>query len=310
MRKLNITPKEQLFWWRLVNNALPTNLWLNHRKLKDFVFCPRNCSDIEDSNHVYVRCLKLNEIFDMLKQWGIQLPIFCNLDDCLKKSIDYGYFISGNYFFLPFSARNNYKHGVKVPTSTVIASYILSYSFQPRLIPICRNWDANRHLMLSKIWYPPPSNWIKLNVDVALTLSNLASIVGVLRDHKGRFLLAYYGRRLKHWEISFMELLAIFEFKNVIQEWMRDKQGIIIEGDSSIVISLLRSSFMRSNNQKNMIRRHDFYFLDVFRIQGGGRCLFSICPPLRFFWDAFVSSELPSRFVDLIKEDCDRISIT
>ncbi|KAL0925527.1 hypothetical protein M5K25_003872 [Dendrobium thyrsiflorum] len=104
---------------------------------------------------------------------------------------------------------NNFLHGSKVPTPSSSATSILSYSLQPLFIPSCKHW------------------------------SNKVSIEGVLRDHKGRFLMAY-GRKLLHWDISLLELIAVFDFKEFIQGWMNEKQGIIIEGAMDGVVGELK----------------------------------------------------------------------
>ncbi|KAL0911972.1 hypothetical protein M5K25_017912 [Dendrobium thyrsiflorum] len=162
-----------------------------------------------------------------------------------------------------WKARNCVTHGIYSPSSVSIASQVLSEFVHPFVIPISNNWETNRQSMLSKFWFPPPLNWIKLNVDASLLNSNEDSIAVVLRDHKGRFLLAY-GRKFMYWDVSLMELIAVFNFKEIIKEWMIEKQGIIIEWDNINVVKLLQKSVMK-NNWRNNVHGLDFSFLDVFK---------------------------------------------
>ncbi|KAL0905866.1 hypothetical protein M5K25_024311 [Dendrobium thyrsiflorum] len=57
--------------------------------------------------------------------------------------------------------------------------------------------------------------------------SNLAGIEGVIRDHKGRLLLAF-GKKRTHWDVSQLELEAVF----VICDWMFESKRVIIEGEN------------------------------------------------------------------------------
>lgn len=41
-----------------------------------------------------------------------------------------------------------------------------------------------------------------------------------------------YGQKLMHWDISFFELIVVFYFKIITQEWMGEKKRIVIEGDN------------------------------------------------------------------------------
>ncbi|KAH0468443.1 hypothetical protein IEQ34_003476 [Dendrobium chrysotoxum] len=81
-----------------------------------------------------------------------------------------------------------------------------------------------------------------------------------------------------HWDISFLELIAIFYFKNIIQEWMLDKRGIIIEGDNITIINLLKNSILKNKGLKKGIQSLDFSFLEVFKNDlGRGNRLWTSC---------------------------------
>ncbi|KAL0928689.1 hypothetical protein M5K25_000603 [Dendrobium thyrsiflorum] len=77
-----------------------------------------------------------------------------------------------------------------------------------------------------------------MNVDSSLHKSNCAGIGGVIRDHRGRFILAF-GNKLFRWDIAQLEVLAVLALRNVLQEWTKETKGIWIEGDNSNVKWLL-----------------------------------------------------------------------
>ncbi|XP_020704050.1 uncharacterized protein LOC110115218 [Dendrobium catenatum] len=105
---------------------------------------------------------------------------------------------------------------------------------------IAENWDTNQRELFCS-WYPPPTGWIKLNVDASILSNNVAGFGGVIRDEKGRFLLAF-GINIMHWDIAQIELMVILHLKYIFCDWMFEAQGIIIEGDNFNIINLLQSA--------------------------------------------------------------------
>ncbi|KAL0915604.1 hypothetical protein M5K25_016033 [Dendrobium thyrsiflorum] len=101
------------------------------------------------------------------------------------------------------------------------------------------NWGANQpNRLLLKSWLPPPPDWIKVNVDASLLTSYEATVGGVFRDCKGRFLLAFSFKGL-HWDVSRLEFLAIKSLGLILQDWMLEYEGVIIESDNANMISFL-----------------------------------------------------------------------
>ncbi|KAL0920037.1 hypothetical protein M5K25_009143 [Dendrobium thyrsiflorum] len=101
-------------------------------------------------------------------------------------------------------------------------------------------WGANQpNRLLIKTWLPPPPDWIKVNVDASLLLSYEATVGGVFRDCKGRFLLDF-GVKGLHYDVSRLEFLAIKYLGMILQDRMLHYEGIIIENDNANVINFLR----------------------------------------------------------------------
>ncbi|KAI0496288.1 hypothetical protein KFK09_022602 [Dendrobium nobile] len=104
-------------------------------------------------------------------------------------------------------------------------------------------------MLLEDRWYSPPPNWIKINVDVALYSSYKGGIGGVVRDYKGR-LIAAFGTAHMHWDITFLELLAITSIQEVINKWSNDFKGIIIESENENVIKTIHKALKKGRRGK------------------------------------------------------------
>ncbi|KAL0922813.1 hypothetical protein M5K25_006836 [Dendrobium thyrsiflorum] len=102
-------------------------------------------------------------------------------------------------------------------------------------------------LVASSSWCPPrplPSSflcpgWLKVNVDGALLQLNCRGIGLVLRDDVGEPLVAA-GWGVKHWDSTQVELQAILYINGILEAWMFEKKGIIVEGDSAGIINFMQ----------------------------------------------------------------------
>ncbi|PKU77597.1 Putative ribonuclease H protein [Dendrobium catenatum] len=81
-----------------------------------------------------------------------------------------------------------------------------------------------------KLWCPPPPGWIKFNFDAALLPSNQVGLGMIAQYHDGKLIVAT-GRNIEHWDSLLSEMLAAMAIREVIQDWMYELDGIIIEGD-------------------------------------------------------------------------------
>ncbi|KAI0488531.1 hypothetical protein KFK09_028366 [Dendrobium nobile] len=64
LNKLKLSKKEEMFWWRLGNSSIPTNLYLKNRKLLDNDSCARGSVMVESYEHIIVQCKYLIEIIN------------------------------------------------------------------------------------------------------------------------------------------------------------------------------------------------------------------------------------------------------
>ncbi|XP_028549035.1 uncharacterized protein LOC114579205 [Dendrobium catenatum] len=251
LKMLKLRPRVNIFWWRLIHKAIPTNDFLMYRRIINHNGCPRGCADVEDASHLAVKCFFMNEIIISLRSWGYDIPAFTNLESCfiwLSKLSSYNPFIANVYYsavFFSWKSRNKWVHGSVEDSISSIASNAVSFaslSFSQDLISV--NWVSNQQLMFQNTWKPPPTEWIKLNVDASLDRNYSAEIGGVIRDNKGRFLFAFGFKRV-HWDISALELDALMAVKKFTQEWMYEAKGIIIEGDNYNVMKHIQGIFKK-----------------------------------------------------------------
>ncbi|KAL0912936.1 hypothetical protein M5K25_016358 [Dendrobium thyrsiflorum] len=268
--KLKLNPRVELFVWRVCMNAIPTNDFLVHRRLADSNLCPRGCLEVENIDHCTATCPKLVQVIRLLNSWGFSVPVFNSFSDCMRKlkliSVRNS-FLAKLYLVLIFHSwinRNRVKHGDGVESDVVIASRVIS--FMATLLEdkvIWGNWGTNQPPRLSNFWHPPPPKWLKINIDGSLRKSLIAGVAGVVRDCKGRFLMAF-GCGYVHWDCAQMELLAFKSLKSYFQNWMVEANGIIIEGDNLNVINFLHNLYSIPGKKMREHMGEDLLFLKKF----------------------------------------------
>ncbi|PKU59188.1 hypothetical protein MA16_Dca028443 [Dendrobium catenatum] len=127
------------------------------------------------------------------------------------------------------------------------------------------HWGDNHHELISSSWHPPPPGWIKVNIDDSLQCSNEAGIGGIFRDHKGRMLLSF-GFSLIHWDICTLEWMAVRSICNVIDDWMFNAKGIMVEGDNANVMSHFKNLTKLDKCLMDEASKEDFDFLKRFML--------------------------------------------
>ncbi|KAL0922828.1 hypothetical protein M5K25_006853 [Dendrobium thyrsiflorum] len=318
IRKLELSPRVACFWWRLLKEALPTTDFLMRRRLLAFNCCPRGCVVVEDWDHITTSCAKLMQTIIRLKRWGLILPMYSSFMDCypqLKTISKVNPFIAKLYcsvVFYSWKSRNIVVHeGHELSVDFIVSAIVSRASIQSKFNPLSGHWGAFQHELSLSFWHPPPPDWVKVNVDATILCSNEAGVGGVFRDHKDRFLSAF-GFNCLHWDSGFLELFA---FRS-----LRRAKGLIIEGDNANVIKYLQESFFKVVNHGDKDVLEDFSFLlgfDSFIFNHVNRgcnkladCCANIALKGEFDWEDLGSNKVPPSFFYLLKEDCDRCSIT
>ncbi|KAL0910884.1 hypothetical protein M5K25_018981 [Dendrobium thyrsiflorum] len=320
MKKLRLRPRVEFFWWKLRLNVIPSNTFLQQRKLVDCSDCPRCCGCLEDVDHVFVKCNKIHSTLKFLAGWGCNLPSFNDFSECIKCIITLATsnpFIGNLYctvVFLCWKNRNNLSHGGRDDSSMVLATNAFCMavaSFNCNLS--LENWNANQLQLSNVSWCPPPPRWIKANVDATISINNKAGIGVVFRDYKGRFLYAF-GRSLLHWDIAQVEVLSILAVGDIIKDWMIQADGIIIESDNSNVIRFFIDIINNNLDKEGILNPKDLDFIQNFKqiyfnfsVRECNR-LADFCANLAllsdFIWDDICGNNFPPSFLNLLKEEC------
>ncbi|KAL0903362.1 hypothetical protein M5K25_027736 [Dendrobium thyrsiflorum] len=149
LSNLKLKPKIHCFWWRLTKDAIPTNEYLNHRKLSESTSCARGCDEIENISHISMRCKFLIEIIMKNREWGFNVPNFQSTEEGIKELRRLSYknpsvvCLYITVVFFSWKNRNAFKHGVDVSSVIVTATNILATTMHPRVNPILEDWDVS-----------------------------------------------------------------------------------------------------------------------------------------------------------------------
>ncbi|KAL0910048.1 hypothetical protein M5K25_020976 [Dendrobium thyrsiflorum] len=76
-----------------------------------------------------------------------------------------------------------------------------------------------------------------------------------------------FGQSCVHWDVAQLELFAIQAISDVIQDWMFNYKGIIIEGDNYNIIKFLQDSLRKMETLKDGQWIEDLLFLK--NVKGG-----------------------------------------
>ncbi|PKU87175.1 Putative ribonuclease H protein [Dendrobium catenatum] len=134
LKKLKLNPIIECFWWRLLNEAIPTNEFLMNRRLLGHNLCHRGCEEHEDTNHIMVHCHKLQQVISILNIWGFTWPLFTSAKDCkyhLEKLSVHNKSLANLYcslVYFSWKSRNSIKHGKNEWSLNFIAGNAISYA--------------------------------------------------------------------------------------------------------------------------------------------------------------------------------------
>ncbi|XP_020675094.1 uncharacterized protein LOC110094246 [Dendrobium catenatum] len=281
--------------------------------------CVRGCNSIESYEHIMVRCNYLIDVIKQIQDWGIGIPVFQTINSCLEELRRMSIRNPGivkiycTVVYLSWRNRNCVKHGKSALPSSVTASNSLALA-SIKGSPYLSNWGTNLLRESCVSWCPPPKDWMKINVDASLLRSNYAGVGGIFRDHKGRFILAF-GEKKIHWDITKLEMEAVFSVKDYIRSWMLEYKWVIIESDNLNVIRFIQDSF-KKNKQivdrwplEEILFVNDFHKVVFNHVHRNCNKVANLCNTMAssrsFFFDSFTFSSIPSFLLFAIKEECD-----
>ncbi|KAI0524679.1 hypothetical protein KFK09_004061 [Dendrobium nobile] len=284
LKKLKMTPRVEVFWWRLSGGVIPTNEFLKLKKIRNDDQCARDCKEIEDLAHVSAKCKHLQDILRKIQEWGIFVPIFVSLEDCLVEL----------------------KHLSKVAPNIVILYCNVVFW----------NWKNKNEVAHGKSAKTVSATAANINVDVALLPSYNAGIGGCFRDDQGRLLVAFGEKRI-HWDIANLELAAVTSIRKYLQPWMVEYKGLIIEGDNINVIRFIQDSLNKAKWQslnrieENLLFLADFNKVIFNHIHRDGNRVADMCATMaldnNFYFDSFSFDNIPSSLGSLLKKECEHL---
>ncbi|XP_020703005.1 uncharacterized protein LOC110114460 [Dendrobium catenatum] len=250
--------------------------------------CARGCNTNESYEHI----MKLRRL--STRNLGI-FKIYCTI------------------VYLSWRNKNCVKHGKYALPSSVIASNALAlYSNKDSLY--LSNWGTNLLRESCESWCPPLKDWMKINVDASLLRSNCAGVGGIFRDHKGMSIFAF-GEKKVHWDITKLEMEAVFSVREYIRSWKLEYKGVIIESDNLNVIKFIQDSFKKNKGTVDMWPLEELLFFNDFHkvvfnhVHRSCNKVANLCATMAlsrsFFFDSFSFGYIPSLLLYSIKEECD-----
>ncbi|KAL0927631.1 hypothetical protein M5K25_001822 [Dendrobium thyrsiflorum] len=241
LKGVKLLPRESMFWWRAIHDAIPTQDWMVRRGLEISELCVWGCLVKEDLNHIMYHCKFSHDVFAVLWRWGFQMPCLQEESELEKDKVLY--FTQADTLFLKtvyqiWINRNKMKHCEGSVSPNMVAAFVLGNFNLVNLSILWKQWDTNRLYLIDYSWCPPPSNWLKVNFDGAYKIPYRAGLGIVVRDATGNLIVAA-GKKVLHWDVNFIELQSIALLKEVMNEELLRALGIIIEGDNQKVLQWL-----------------------------------------------------------------------
>lgn len=113
----------------------------------------------------------------------------------------------------------------------------LDYSHNLRVLQEPVTGGVRRYQEVQIGWLPPPSLWLKCNIDSSVRgEDNSAGCGGVCRDSMGNWVFGF-SRNMGSSNVLWAELWAIYTMINLA--WDRGVRRIMVESDSKVVVQLV-----------------------------------------------------------------------
>lgn len=196
--KLQIPPKLQHYFWRIITGALPVSERLISRTINVDPLCKRCCTELETINHVLFECIHAKAVWRCSHFQQFDNPA-TELEDNLKIILDIMktstlppqvcFFPCWILWFL-WKSRNEliFENRCDHPSEdSKRAEYALA-----EWLTVFQSMEINR-IVRSQIqeqrsseWQPPPINWLKRNFDSSFRVEASYTGVGwIVRDSSG-----------------------------------------------------------------------------------------------------------------------------
>jgi ribonuclease HI len=187
---LTVPPKVRVFWWRVVNNFLPTRGELHRRHIEPLANCEVCGSDCESIHHVLLKCTPAKAFWQQVKELsGVKVPLLHPvtwakdlIDPKLVPRKNAAVILCGMWSL--WMARNCKRHNRDTVPLHVSVRWALDTAFDLWQIS---HPEKPVHTGVLQLWKKPPEGWIKCNVDAKYCDRDRSAASGVvLRDNDGR----------------------------------------------------------------------------------------------------------------------------
>ncbi|MBA0566773.1 hypothetical protein Golob_011558, partial [Gossypium lobatum] len=193
--------KIRIALWKFVNADVPTKSSLYDKCIASNPICPRCHIDVENVNHVFCFCVFLRDVWVALE------------------------------YTTPMHVHEGTNQGVRE-----LVVFVRSYYQLTALAGGALRASSNAIVR----WYPPPRDFIKVNVDAGFQLGQKkTSSVVVIRDENGQSLEAC--SRITYPVLSMFATEAIALTHGLHFAYELGFLSMILEGDSKSVIEKIRS---------------------------------------------------------------------
>jgi len=192
--KLKVPPKVKVFWWRVINEFLPTRQILHKKHIEPIANCDLCGADSESIRHVLMECSVAKSFWEYMKSTtGAKLPMLhpdswaFDLISCkgVAKQ-DQAVFLIGMYAL--WMQRNRSKHGEPSRPIKFAVQWAVDMAFdlqQAGSAPLSVKPQG------TPLWQKPEAGWLKCNTDGAFYDRHWKGASGaVLRDDNGAFIRA------------------------------------------------------------------------------------------------------------------------
>ncbi|KAL0910085.1 hypothetical protein M5K25_021023 [Dendrobium thyrsiflorum] len=128
LRNVKLMPREYMFWWRSIHDAIPTQAWLVQKGLEVLENCIWGCLVKEDLHHIMYHCKFSLDVYYALEGWGFPLPSLIKLNP-LERNRGLNFSQTDSLFlksvYQIWINRNNKKHGKHWVSPSLVAAYVL-----------------------------------------------------------------------------------------------------------------------------------------------------------------------------------------
>jgi hypothetical protein len=190
LKKIEVPPKVRIFWWRVINNFLPSKAELKRRHVIKESHCEVCGYAAEDLFHIIVECPWARRFWEAIfnttgRKFPALHPVTWAMDllagrVCSKE--DSALFMCGGWSL--WTNRNARDHGRSQWSPQAAAKHV------GRMVEevVCLHTKGVRNnLRVTASWKRPAEGWVKLNTDGAFDVKYwLGSVAAVVRDHHGQ----------------------------------------------------------------------------------------------------------------------------